>query len=96
LTRVPIEVEVENLQELAEALAAQPDQVLLDDFSLDDLRRAVDLNRAHGSPVQLEASGGIDLHNVREVALTGVDFISIGSITKHIRAVDLSMRFESQ
>ena len=95
-TRVPIEVEVENLQELAEALATQPDQVLLDDFSLDDLRRAVDLNRAHGSPVKLEASGGIDLHNVREVALTGVDFISIGSITKHIRAVDLSMRFESQ
>lgn len=94
-TRVPVEVEVENLQELAEALAAQPDQVLLDDFSLDDLRRAVDLNRAHGSPAKLEASGGIDLHNVREVALTGVDFISIGSITKHIRAVDLSMRFES-
>lgn len=94
-TRVPVEVEVENLTELAEALAAQPDQVLLDDFSLDDLRRAVDLNRAHGSAVKLEASGGIDLHNVREVALTGVDFISVGSITKHIHAVDLSMRFES-
>ena len=95
-TRVPIEVEVENLEELAEALAAHPDQVLLDDFSLDDLRRAVDLNRAQGSAVKLEASGGVDLHNVREVALTGVDFISVGSITKHVRAVDLSMRFESQ
>lgn len=95
-SHVPIEVEVENLDELAEALAARPDQVLLDDFSLDDLRRAVGLNRAQGSQVKLEASGGVELGNVREVALTGVDFISVGSITKHIRAIDLSMRFESQ
>jgi len=94
-TRVTVEVEVENLDELSQALAARPDMVLLDDFSLDDLRAAVALNREHGSPVKLEASGGIHLNNVRDVALTGVDFISVGSITKHIRAVDLSMRFES-
>ena len=94
-TRVTVEVEAENLDELSQALAARPDRVLLDDFNLDDLRAAVALNREHGSPVKLEASGGIHLNNVRDVALTGVDFISVGSITKHIRAVDLSMRFES-
>ena len=95
LTKVTIEVEVEDLAELAEALAARPDMVLLDDFSLEDLRAAVALNRAHGRPVKLEASGGIQLDNVRAIALTGVDFISIGSITKHLRAIDLSMRFET-
>ena len=95
LSKVTIEVEVEDLAELAEALAARPDMVLLDDFSLEDLRAAVALNRAHGRPVKLEASGGIQLDNVHAIALTGVDFISIGSITKHLRAIDLSMRFET-
>ena len=95
-TQAMVEVEVENLDQLSQTLTARPDQVLLDDFSLDDLRAAVALNRAQGSPVKLEASGGIDLDNVRDVALTGVDFISVGSITKHVRAVDLSMRFESK
>jgi nicotinate-nucleotide pyrophosphorylase (carboxylating) len=96
LAKVPLEVEVEDLAELAEAIAARPDMVLLDDFSLEDLRAAVALNRAHGRPVKLEASGGIQLDNVRAIALTGVDFISVGSITKHVRAIDLSMRFETQ
>jgi nicotinate-nucleotide pyrophosphorylase (carboxylating) len=96
LTKVTVEVEVEDLAELAEALAARPDMILLDDFSLEDLRAAVALNRAHGRPVKLEASGGIQLDNVRAIALTGVDFISVGSLTKHVRAVDLSMRFETQ
>lgn len=95
-SKVTVEVEVEDLAELAEALAARPDMVLLDDFSLEDLRAAVALNRAHGRPVKLEASGGIQLDNVRAIALTGVDFISVGSITKHLRAIDLSMRFETQ
>ena len=94
-TRVSIEVEVENLDELREAIAARPDSVLLDDFSLDNLRAAVALNRAHGSPLKLEASGGIHLENVRDIALTGVDFISVGSLTKHVRAVDLSMRIQA-
>jgi nicotinate-nucleotide pyrophosphorylase (carboxylating) len=94
LSRVTVEVEVETLAQLAEAIAARPDMVLLDDFSLEDLRAAAALNRAHGRPVKLEASGGIHLDNVRSIALTGVDFISVGSITKHVRAIDLSMRFE--
>ncbi len=91
-TRVSIEVEVESLDELRQAIAARPESALLDDFSLDDLRAAVALNRAHGSPLKLEASGGIQLDNVRAIAQTGVDFISIGSLTKHVQAVDLSMR----
>lgn len=95
LTKVTVEVEVEDLAELAEAIAARPDMVLLDDFSLENLRAAVALNRAHGRPVKLEASGGIQLDNVRAIALTGVDFISVGSMTKHVRAIDLSMRFET-
>ncbi len=94
-TRVPVEVEVESLDELRQALAAGADMALLDEFSLDDLRAAVAMNRAqpHG-PMKLEASGGITLESVRAIAETGVDFISVGSLTKHVRAVDLSMRFE--
>ncbi len=94
-TRVGIEVEVESLDELRQAIAARPESVLLDDFSLDDLRAAVALNRSHGSPLKLEASGGIHLDNVREIAQTGVDFISVGSLTKHVRAIDLSMRIQA-
>ena len=89
---VPVEVEVENLTELAEAYAAQADQVLLDEFSLPDLRRAVELNRERAVPAQLEASGGVDLTTLRTIAETGVDFVSVGSLTKHVRAIDLSMR----
>lgn len=94
MTRLTVEVEVEDLGELREALAARPDMVLLDDFSLDDLRAAVALNRAQANPAKLEASGGVHLDNVRAIALTGVDFISVGAITKHIRGIDLSMRFD--
>ena len=95
-TGVPIavEVEVETLDEVREALAAGADILLLDDFSLQDTRTAVALARAQGR-ARLEASGGIDLTRLREVAETGVDFISIGSLTKHLRAVDLSMRFRT-
>jgi len=92
--RVPVEVEVETLDELRQAIQAQADIALLDDFTLDELREAVALNRAAALPLKLEASGGITLANVRSIAQTGVDFASIGSITKHIKAVDLSMRFE--
>ena len=90
--RVPVEVEVESLDEVREALAAGADILLLDDFSLGDTRTAVALARAQGR-ARLEASGGIDLARLREVAETGVDFISVGSLTKHVRAIDLSMRF---
>ena len=89
-----VEVEVESLGELEEALAARPDIVMLDEFTLDDLRAAVALNRARGTPVKLEASGSVSLETVRAIAATGVDYVSVGSITKHVRAVDLSMRLE--
>jgi nicotinate-nucleotide pyrophosphorylase (carboxylating) len=92
---VPVEVEVETLEELREALEAGADMALLDEFSLDDLRAAVAMNRAHrNGPMKLEASGGITFERLRPIAETGVDFISVGSLTKHVRAVDLSMRFE--
>jgi nicotinate-nucleotide pyrophosphorylase (carboxylating) len=94
-TRVPVEVEVESLDELRQALDAAADMALLDEFPLDDLRAAVAMNRAHANgPMKLEASGGITLESLRPIAETGVDFISVGSLTKHVRSVDLSMRFE--
>ena len=89
---VPIEVEVESLSEFEQALAAAPDIVLLDDFSEADMREAVARNRARGRPVKLEASGSISLERARAIAETGVDFISVGALTKHVRAVDLSLR----
>ena len=91
---VPVEVEVESLGEFDQALDAGADIIMLDELSLDDMREAVKRNRAHGSKTKLEASGGVTLATVREIALTGVDYISIGGITKHVQAVDLSMRFE--
>jgi len=89
-----VEVEVETLQEFSEALLAAPDIIMLDEFSLSDMRDAVELNRASDHSVKIEASGRVTLETVRAVAETGVDYISIGSITKHVRAVDLSMRLE--
>ena len=93
---VRIEVEVESLEELEQAFAAAPDIVMLDEFSLEDMREAVARNRARGRPVQLEASGSVSLESIAEIAATGVDFISVGALTKHVRAVDLSMRLEFQ
>jgi nicotinate-nucleotide pyrophosphorylase (carboxylating) len=89
-----VEVEVETLVEFEEALRARPDIILLDEFSHADMRTAVELNRSKGRLVKLEASGSVTLETVRSVAETGVDYISIGGITKHVRAVDLSMRLE--
>jgi nicotinate-nucleotide pyrophosphorylase (carboxylating) len=91
---VPVEVEVEGLDEFDQALAAGADIVLLDELSLEDMRIAVERNRVHGARAKLEASGSVTLASVRQIANTGVDYISIGSITKHVQAVDLSMRFE--
>jgi nicotinate-nucleotide pyrophosphorylase (carboxylating) len=91
---VPVEVEVETLEELEETFAAGADMALLDEFTLVQLREAVRRNRERPRPLGLEASGGIDFQNLRAVAETGVDFISIGAITKHVKAVDLSMRME--
>lgn len=92
---VLLEVEVESLQQLREALAAGVTRVLLDNFDLGGLADAVALNREIGNPpAELEASGGLTLEELRAVAETGIDFISTGAITKHVRAVDLSMRFK--
>ena len=89
---LPVEVETENLGEVAEALSAQCDIILLDDFSLDDMRRAVELNRAALRPAKTEASGGISLERLAAVAATGVDYISVGGLTKHVQAIDISLR----
>jgi len=91
LTTVTVEVEVESMQELIEALAAKPDRIMLDNFSLEELRAAVKLS---AGAIKLEASGNIDLDNIRTIAETGVDFISIGALTKNVKAVDLSMRIK--
>ncbi len=88
---VLVEVEVESLSELNEALDAGATRVLLDNFGTDELRNAVDMNAACDSPAELEASGNITLKNVREIAETGVDYISTGALTKNVRAADLSM-----
>ena len=84
-----LEVEVENFAELADALAAGVDRIMLDEFSLADVRRAV--GEVAGR-VPLEVSGGVSLDNLHDLAATGVDYISVGALTKHVRAIDLSMR----
>jgi nicotinate-nucleotide pyrophosphorylase (carboxylating) len=89
-----VEVEVESLAELEEALTAAPDIVMLDDFSFPDMRTAVGRRQARAPAVKLEASGSVSLEAARAIALTGVDYISIGALTKHVHAVDLSMRLE--
>ena len=90
----PVEVEVENLDELNQALAAGADTIMLDNFSLEDMRKAVVLARDFpGANCKLEASGGITEHTLLPVAETGVNYISMGVLTKDVRAVDLSMRF---
>ena len=89
--KVAVEVEVENLRQLREALAAGADILLLDNFDLGGLREAV---RITAGRAKLEASGGIDLAQLHATAETGVDYISVGALTKHLQSVDLSMRFE--
>jgi nicotinate-nucleotide pyrophosphorylase (carboxylating) len=88
----PVEVETENRDELEQALAAGADIIMLDEFSLADMRKAVE--RTAGA-AKLEASGGINSDTLVPVAETGVDYISIGALTKDVRAVDLSMRLEA-
>ncbi len=90
---IKVEVETEGLKELAEATAANADIIMLDDYPMETLREAVKITAGR---IPLEASGGVNLDTVKAIAETGVDFISVGSITKHVRAVDLSMRFELQ
>jgi nicotinate-nucleotide pyrophosphorylase (carboxylating) len=88
---ISVQIEVENMAQLDEALNAGAKLILLDNFGLDELRAAV---RHTGNRAELEASGGITLDNLREIALTGVGRISIGSLTKDVQTIDLSMRFK--
>ncbi|MDA3131821.1 carboxylating nicotinate-nucleotide diphosphorylase [Atlantibacter subterranea] len=87
---VPVEVEVESLEELEDALKAGADIVMLDNFTVDDMREAV--KRTNGQ-ARLEVSGNVTKETLRTFAETGVDFISVGALTKHVQALDLSMRF---
>ncbi len=89
---VTLEVEVENLAELEEALRVNPDIIMLDNFDRDTMRRAVETVAGR---VKLEASGNVSLDTIRAIAETGVDYISVGSLTKDVRAIDLSMRFKT-
>ena len=88
---VTLEVEVENLTELEEALQVDPDIIMLDNFDLGSMRQAVE---TVGGRVKLEASGNVNLDTIRTIAETGVDYISVGGLTKDLRAIDLSMRFK--
>lgn len=88
-----VEVETETLSQVREALEARADIVMLDNFPLERMREAVALNAAHAHRATLEASGGVDLQSLRATAETGVDCISVGALTKHVSAIDLSMRF---
>ena len=90
-----VEIEVESRAELDQALDGGADIVLLDNFALDELRAAVAQTRGRpGCATRLEASGNVELETVGAIARTGVDFVSVGGMTKHLRAVDLSMRFQ--
>ena len=90
---VPVEIEVENMEQITAALAAGAERLLLDNFNLESLGNAV---RLVAGRAELEASGGINIKNLRDIALTGVDYISIGALTKNIYAIDLSMVFSDQ
>jgi nicotinate-nucleotide pyrophosphorylase (carboxylating) len=85
-----LEVEVENLEQLQQAIIAGVDRALLDNFSITDMKRAVELNHQR---IELEASGNIEQDRLAEIAATGVDFISIGALTKNLRAIDFSLRY---
>ena len=87
-----IEIEVESLDELSQALGAGAHRIMLDNFSVAELRDAVQVNQGRA---QLEASGNVTAETIREIALTGVDFISCGEITKNVRAIDLTLQFDS-
>ena len=88
-----VEVEVESLEQLSEAIMAAPDWIMLDNFTLGDMRKAVDI--ASNTGIKLEASGGIETSTeLKKIASTGVDYISIGALTKHNEAIDLSMRLQ--
>jgi nicotinate-nucleotide pyrophosphorylase (carboxylating) len=88
---IPIEVEVQSVDEFKEAMAAGPDRVMLDNMSCDQMRQCVNLAGNYDGSVELEASGNITAETVRDVAETGVDFISVGSLTHSVCAIDIHL-----
>lgn len=92
--KAKIEVEVRTLDELREAIAHKPNIILIDNFSVSELRKAVDLARQLNPNIKLEASGGVTLKSVRKIAETGVDFISVGELTHSVTAMDISMKIQ--
>ena len=88
-THVPIEIEVETLDELTQALDAGANRIMLDNFDLDMMRKAVTLNAGRA---KLEVSGNVSLEKIKAIAATGVDYVSVGALTKNVKAIDLSMR----
>ncbi|GAA4500185.1 carboxylating nicotinate-nucleotide diphosphorylase [Pseudaeromonas paramecii] len=88
-----VEVETESLDELRQAIAAGADVIMLDNFTTEMMAEAVAINRQLGHPAMLEVSGNVSLQTIGQYARTGVDFISVGALTKHVQALDLSMRF---
>jgi nicotinate-nucleotide pyrophosphorylase (carboxylating) len=89
-----IEVEVEDLDQLSQAISSQADIALLDNFSVDEVKQAMALARSDThSRIKLEVSGNIHMENISQYAMCDVDYISVGAITKHLQAVDFSMRF---
>ena len=91
-SRLLLEIEVETLAELQEALQAKPDRIMLDNFKLRDIQQAVELAKPYACP--LEVSGNVTAQNLRQIAETGVDFISMGGLTKSVKAIDLSLLIE--
>jgi nicotinate-nucleotide pyrophosphorylase (carboxylating) len=89
LSAKPVEVEVENMDELAQAINAGADSVLLDNFNIDSMHEAVQFTEGRA---KLEVSGGVEIEKIEAIAATGVDYISVGALTKHVHAVDFSMR----
>lgn len=89
-----VEVEVETFAQLDQALDAGADIIMLDNFSVDDMRTGVAINKMHSHTAKIEASGNVTIESLRDIAETGVDFISVGALTKHVKAVDLSLRLE--
>lgn len=89
-----VEVEVETFAQLDQALDAGADVIMLDNFSVDDMRTGVAINQMHSHTAKIEASGNVTIETLRDIAETGVDFISVGALTKHVKAVDLSLRLE--
>jgi len=89
LSAKPVEVEVENMDELAQAIKAGADSVLLDNFDIDSMHEAVQFTKGRA---KLEVSGGVEIEKIEAIAATGVDYISVGALTKHVHAVDFSMR----